>query len=186
MSLIQAWEWLGVITALIYVYLASKGSRLCFVFGLLSSIIFVQICFSDRLYFDTSINAYYVVMSIFGWFNWKSKSGEIVPQSMNNRKFQYLILMGFVISIILGVVTHQYSDASLPYVDAFTTVMAVIGTWMMVKKILQNWIVWIIVDAVSIFMYMYKEHYPMAGLFLAYTIISFYGYYNWQKKMVAV
>jgi len=186
MNLVQAWEWLGVITALIYVYLASKGSRYCFIFGLLSSLIFVQICFSDRLYFDTSVNAYYVVMSVFGWFSWKSESGEISPRTIKNRTFLLLLLAGVLISIILGYGTHYYSDASLPFIDSFTTVLAVIATWMMVRKIIQSWIVWILVDTVSIFMYLYKEHYPIAALFLVYTVISFYGYYNWQKKLSSI
>ncbi len=185
MSLVQAWEWLGVISALFYVFLASKGSRICFVFGLISSLIFIEICFSDRLYFDTSINAYYVVMSVFGWFSWKTESGGIIPQTIKTGTFQLLLLTGFLTSVILGYVTYQYSDASLPFVDSFTTVMAVLGTWLMVKKILQNWIVWIVVDAVSIFMYLYKGHYPIALLFLVYTVISFYGYYNWQKKLIS-
>ena len=175
-------EWTAVALALVYVYLATKGLRSCFIFGLISSALFVDICYADRLYFDTAINAYYVVMSIVGWFSWKEVSeGHIIPVMMSRKAFGYSAFLALLLSLLLGYFTHQYSDASLPFIDAFTTVMAVLATWLMVKKVIQNWLIWVAADAVSIFMYLYKGHLAISILFLVYTIIAVYGYTNWKR-----
>ena len=184
MSFSDLWEWLGVLTALIYVFLATRGHRTCFIFGLISSIIFVEICFSDRLYFDTAINSYYIVMSVVGWINWKSDSDEVQAVSIGKRNFLIYSLIGLGLSAVLGYITNSYTDASLPYIDAFTTVFAVIATWMLVRKMIENWIIWIVADAVSIFMYAYKDHWPISILFGVYTLIAIYGYYHWKKVLL--
>lgn len=177
-------EWLGVISAIIYVFLASKGNRYCFVFGLVSSVIFVEICYSSRLYFETAINVYYVIMSFVGWYTWKSVSGEIDIVRLNNRSFIGLLITSILVAMFLGFFVEEYTNADLPYLDSITTVLAVLATWMMVKKQLENWIVWIIADGLSIFMYFSKDHIPMSFLFLIYTTLAFYGYFIWKKKMI--
>ena len=176
-------EWVGVITALLYVYFATKGFRVCFVFGLISSAIFIYICFTDRLFFDTAINAYYVVMSVVGWIRWKSEDEAFHPDSIGWKQLITLLIISTVVAMVLGYIADNYTSASLSYVDAYTTVLAVVGTWMMVQKITENWLIWILADSISIFMYSYKDHYPMALLFAFYTVIAVYGYANWKKMM---
>lgn len=175
-------EWFAVATALIYVYLATKGSYYCFIFGLISSAIFVWICYKSKLYFDMSINIYYVVISVVGWVKWKSAEVNFTVKRMAAGKLMVLTLLSAILTLLFGYIFTKYSDASLPYIDAFTTVFAVLATWMLVQKFLENWLLWIIVDAVSIGMYYYKEHLPISLLFLIYTLISVYGYFNWRKK----
>ena len=174
-------EWISVVTAIIYVFLAAKGLKICFLFGFISSAIFVQICFTDHLYFDTAINIYYVVMSVVGWIHWSGSEDQIQVKKMSTNQFILLTLSALLFSILLGYLVDQYTDATLAYVDAFTTVLAVLATWLMVKKVLQNWLIWIVADAVSIFMYAYKDHYPIALLFLVYTTLAFYGWFQWNK-----
>ena len=176
-------EWISVFTAIVYVFLAAKGNKVCFLFGFISSAIFVQICFTEHLYFDTIINVYYVVMSVVGWIQWSNSGDQLHVKKMPNRLFLLLTLSALLLSIILGYFVDQYTDATLAYVDAFTTVLAVLATWLMVKKVLQNWLIWIIADAVSIFMYAYKDHFPIALLFIIYTILAFYGWFQWNKLM---
>lgn len=177
-------EWLGVIFAIVYVFLASKGNRYCFVFGLISSLIFVEICFSSRLYFETAINVYYVIMSFVGWYTWKSVSGEIDIIKLDNKSFAGLLFITTILALLMGFIVDEYTNADLPYLDAITTVLAVLATWMMVKKQIENWIVWIIADGLSVFMYFSKDHIPLSILFGIYTTIAIYGYFNWKKKMI--
>ncbi len=177
------WEWFGVITALIYVALASAGKRLCFVFGLISSLVFVDILFSAKLYFESIINIYYVVMSIIGWFTWKEDDGHVHPVLMRNSRFILIAGIGILASLVLGYFASSFTDASLSYLDSFTTVMAIIATWMMVRKVIQNWLIWIVADGVSIGMFYYKDLIPMSILFGVYTLIAVYGFVNWKKLM---
>src|SRR5690606_8807012 len=135
-------EIIAVITALIYVFLAAKEKAICFVFGFISSAIYIYICFVYKLYFDTLISIYYTVMSVVGWFLWKKpKRNEVLETSfIGKRKMLILSLLGFTSVAIFGTLAMKYTDASLPYIDSFTTVFAIIATFMVVKKQIENWI----------------------------------------------
>ena len=182
MDFLIIWEWLGVISALIYVYLATKGYRSCFIFGLISSVVFVQICFSEKLYYDTLINSYYIIMSFYGWWSWKNDSGHLRVVSLDWKRFSFHSILILIGCLFVGFLSQTYTQASMPYLDSFTTISAIVATWLMVKKILQNWLIWIMADTVSIYMYYVKEHHPMAILFLVYTVIAVYGYFQWKQK----
>ena len=177
-------EWTAVITALIYVYLASMANRLCFLFGLISSVLLVYICATDHLYFDTFINVYYVAMSVVGWYVWKGDKEVLNVREMKSKTFLIFCLVGLSVFLGLGYVFDHYTSASMAYVDSFTTVFAVIATWMMVERYIENWIIWIVADAIAIYLYTVKDHYPIALLFLVYTVIAVFGYYNWRKILI--
>ena len=174
-------EWISVATAIVYVFLAAKGKKSCFIFGFISSAIFVHICFTDHLYFDTIINVYYVVMSVVGWIQWSGSKDHIQVGKIPKKQFLLLTSSAVILSVILGYLVDNYTDATLAYVDSLTTMLAVLATWLMVKKVLQNWLIWIVADAVSILMYAYKDHFPIALLFFIYTVLAVYGWYQWKK-----
>jgi nicotinamide mononucleotide transporter len=180
------WEAIAVITALIYIYLAAKGNRWCFLFGLISSTIYIYLSASLKFYFDTLINSYYVVMSFYGWIVWSKNTEEeqsLVVKTLSKKAFLSCIVAGFVVTFLSGFSATQFSDAALPFLDAFTTVFSIIATWMVVKKQIENWLIWIVVDAVASGMYFYKELYLTSLLFIIYTIIAIRGYFKWQKLL---
>jgi len=180
----NALEVLAVLTALAYVVLASKGSKWCFVFGLISSAIYVYLATILKYYFDSFINLYYVVMSVYGWFAWSNKrSGKSLNvNSMSLKKFVIWLLLALAISLMLGF-SASYTDAALPYWDAITTVYAVLATFLVVKKVIENWLIWIVVDFIAMLMYFEKGLLLTSGLFLVYTIIAINGYVQWRKKL---
>ncbi|MEQ8908244.1 MAG: nicotinamide riboside transporter PnuC [Vicingaceae bacterium] len=183
----QHFSWLetiAVLTALIYVYFASKGNRVCFFFGLISSAIYIYIATDLKYYFDSLINAYYVIMSVYGWFSWKSsRLSELEVKSMPKSQFGILILTGITISLFLGFASYKLTDAQLPFWDAITTVFSLIATWLVVKKVLQNWLIWIVVDFIAMIMYYEKGLLLTSLLFLIYTIIAIRGYFIWRKEI---
>ncbi|MEQ8323484.1 MAG: nicotinamide riboside transporter PnuC [Vicingaceae bacterium] len=179
--MIELLEWSAVSTALLYVFLAARGKRMCFLFGLLSSAAFVYICAKDHLYFDTVINSYYVIMSVVGWYSWSNEGRNLKVRKLKSRTMVLLVTGGLALFLILGFMADQFSDASLSYADSFTTVFAIIATWMMVERFLQNWLIWIAADAISIYMYFLKDHPAIAGLFAVYTVMAIYGYFEWRK-----
>ena len=186
LSEVQLLNWLeitAVLTALIYVFLASKGNKWCFVFGLISSAIYVYITLKFNLYFDVIINIYYVAMSYFGWISWSNeKDNEPIQIShVPKKQLQSFILIGFLVTLILAFLAEYLTDAELACFDAFTTTFAIIATYMVVKKQLENWLIWIIVDLVASGMYFYKELYFTSLLFLIYTIIAVFGYVKWKR-----
>ena len=123
-------------------------------------------------------------MSVIGWLQWSDSGSQIQVSKMPNKVFITLSISAIILSLLLGYVVDKYTDATLVYVDALTTCLAVLATWLMVKKIEQNWLIWIFADAIGIYLYTVKGHYPIAFLFIVYTIIAVFGYYNWRKILV--
>ena len=83
----------------------------------------------------------------------------------------------------LGVFAHLYSTQALPYLDAFITAFSIIATWMTAKKVIQNWIFWVVIDALAIYLYASRSFYLISGLYGLYTILSISGYFQWKKKI---
>lgn len=180
-------EAIAVITAIIYVWLAAKGNYWCFLFGFISSAIYLYICFQYQLYFDVIINFFYLIMSVVGWFNWKSNTSSDVLQIFSMKKKDFWLISGFgiVFTIILAAFANRFTDASLPYLDAFTTVFGIIATLLVIQRKIENWLIWIVVDIVAIGMYFYKGLELTSLLFLIYTIIAISGYFTWKKQINA-
>lgn len=176
-------EIIAVFSSLIYVYLVAKTNRICFLFGGISSAIYVYICLKYQLYFDTFLNGFYILMSIVGFVAWNTAKKEVEIQFLTPKTFLLLSLIGGALVLLSGFIVGSISDASLPYIDAFTTIFALIGTVMVIKKYIENWIVWIIVDAVSIGLYYYKGLYFTSLLFLLFTVIAVKGYLEWKKQI---
>lgn len=174
-------EGIAVLTALIYVVLAAKTKRICFLFGFISSAIYIYICLGLKFYFDALINLFYVVVSIVGWFKWKSSSPENFVLSLKKSVVFLTIIFGLALTIVLAVFADRFSNASLPYLDAFTTVFSLIASYLLLKRYKVNWLFWIIIDLVAAYMYYVKALELTSLLFLFYTVLAAYGYYSWHK-----
>jgi nicotinamide mononucleotide transporter len=124
-------------------------------------------------------------MSFVGWAMWSKNKNKIEEQvkSIPNKTFLTYSIIGGIATLIFGFIAFKSSDASLPFIDSFTTVFAIIATIMVVKKQIENWLIWIIVDGAGIGMYFYKELYFTSFLFLIYTIIAIRGYQKWKKQL---
>lgn len=177
------WEIPAVLSALLYVILAAKKNRWCFLYGLVSSLIYVYLTIRLKLYFDSFINAYYVLMSIVGWINWSSanEKEEIAVVKIGWKKFTLYSFITILLTLVLGWLAEKYTDDALPYWDALTTLFALLGTYWLVKRITENWIIWIIVDLISFVIYLYKGLPLTSLLFFIYSIMAVYGYLQWNK-----
>jgi len=196
MQEIQSWfvsnfiEILGTISSLIYLYLSIKKNILCWLFGIIASGLYVYIFLLSGFYADMGLNVYYVFISIYGWINWskndKQRNGNNVGFTVNrlNKKLSLILFFVFLI-IFAGIVfiLVNYTDSQIPYWDAFTTAGSIIATWMLARKILEQWIIWIIVDLVSLGLYIYKDLYATSLLFLVYTIMAVARFIAWKKNL---
>jgi len=153
--------------------------------GIVSTLIYVWICFEYKLYADMGINAYYFVMSIYGWFVWTHPHGnqDVLPVTWLDSKGWMIAVSMFLISylILLGVLT-QFTDSDVPYWDSFTTASAFVGMWLMAKKKVENWIFWIITDVVSVPLYFYKGLLLTSFQFLFFTVLATIGLIAWIKS----
>jgi len=173
----------GVGFGLLYIYLAAKESIWCWPAGLISVIIYLFICFGAKLYAEVGLQFYYLGASLYGWYHWnKQNDQDSLPISTLNIK-QHLLFIGIggITTVVLGYLLSTHTDASIPYVDSFTTIFSLLTTILVTRKVLENWIYWIVVDSVGAYQYYYKELYLTSLLFVLYVIIVVFGYLKWKK-----
>lgn len=179
-------EWLIFVLALAYVLLAAIENVWCWLFGILASLFSVYLCFRGNLFLESGLQIFYVIIGIYGWYEWlhgsKNKT-ELPIISYSFLKLVYLIIIGIILWIPFGYAAHTYSTQALPYLDAFITAFSIVATWMTAKKIIQNWTFWIVIDGFAVILYASRSFYLIALLYVIYTILSIMGYFQWKKKI---
>jgi nicotinamide mononucleotide transporter len=181
----SALELVAVLLALIYVVLASRQNVFCWLAGLLSVAIYTYICYESKLYLETFLQIFYLVISVYGWYQWVHGSAdkkELPVSSYSFKKLIPLIVAGFIFAMIAGYFFDHYTTAVLPYLDAFVTVFSIIATWMTAKKILQSWIFWIVIDLAAMILYGQRGLVLSGVLYFIYVVICFYGLSQWKKS----
>lgn len=186
----------GALLAVIYLFLSIRGNIWLWVLGFLTSSFYLMIFFKSRLYADMGLQFYYIIVSIYGWFHWlgKQKVDKTPVTNIKTRSLSttswfvsllvVLILMFIIYWILLyGPSFFDLPASDLPLGDAFTTAASIVATWMLARKILENWLYWIVIDTVSLGMYIYKGLYITSLLFLIYSIMAVIGYLQWKKAM---
>ena len=178
-----ALEIFAVIFALLYLFLAMKQNIACWYAAFISTLIYIIIYWDVSLYMESLLNFYYLLMAIYGWINWNKKSqidkNYVISWSYQNHIVVILLIL--ILTVISGF-SLQKTDAVYPYLDSFTTWASVITTFMVTQKILSNWIFWIIINSVAIFLNFDRELYLTVILLMTYQVMSIYGYYQWRKS----
>ena len=183
--LVQNWlEITAVIFAILYLILAVKQNILCWIAGIISSVLYFFIMQKAGLYMEAYLQVFYVVMGIYGWSQW-SASNASNPSFIVNAwsKYQHMIAISIILalSLLSGFLLERYTDAALPFLDALVSWGAVFATYMVAKKLLENWIYWFVIDATSIFLFIERGLWLSAVLFATYLVIIFFGYQSWNK-----
>ena len=178
-------ELLGTILGILYIFFSIKQNILTWPTGLLASALYVIVFFNSKLYADMGLQVYYVIISIYGWYFWlqgkKNKGSNHVPiQRVSKQLWIKLsvicILIYFVILLLLN-----FTDSDIAHLDSLTTAFSIVATWMLARKYLEHWLIWIFVDLFSSGMYVYKNLWPTVILFLVYTVMAYVGYKEWKK-----
>ena len=179
-------EAIAVFTGLLSVWFAKKENILVYPTGIISVLIYVYICFNVKLYAEAGINIYYFVMSLYGWWNWSrtDEKKEHIHIKQNNFKEQvFTILFILVIYFLLFILLLKYTDSNVPGLDAFATSLFFVAMWLMAKKKIENWILWIIGDLVCIPLYFYKGLLLTSFQYIIFTFIAVAGFVEWKKRI---
>lgn len=181
-------ELVSVIAAIIYVILAARQNIWCWLFGIISAILWTYAAaVYYKLYVDSILQVYYVLMGIYGWYAWTKgfKNNQTLPISQLKLQNHIVIIVGgLILTYLVGTFFKHYTDAVATYLDAFTTIFSIITTILVARKILENWLYWIIIDGVYIYLYGGRGGYLFAFLNVVYVIIAIIGYWNWRKQML--
>jgi len=178
-------ETVAVILAIAYLLLAIKENSLCWYCAFFSTAIYVWIFGDVSLYMESALNIYYMAMAVYGWYQWQrggqDKTGlQISRWSLGNHFLAVGVIL--IATVTSGYLLAANTDARLPYLDSFTTWASVITTVMVARKIIENWLYWVVINMVSIFLYLDRELYQTAGLFVLYIVLAVAGYIIWIKK----
>ena len=179
-------ELVGVVFGLVYIFLSIRQNVWCWPVSLISVGAYVILAYQIRLYSDVILNAYYVGAALYGWWYWLhgGRRGTEAPvRRTRPPEALVLLLLGVLGTALAGYLFATYTDADLPYWDAFTTAFSFVATWMLAQKALENWLLWIVVDAVLAGVYAYKALYFTSGLFAVYTVLAIVGYRAWKRSM---
>ena len=180
-------QWLEIVAlvlALGYVVLAARGSQWCWPLAFTSTAIYTTIFWQSALVSESLLNTYYMAMAIVGWISWNRSQAsddhhQIAVQQRNIR--WHIIAIGSLcfVSIGWGWLMHATLEASYPYIDSFTTVFALFATWLLTQRIRENWLYWIVIDAISIWLYQSKGLWISSLLMVFYTVFAIYGWHQW-------
>ena len=174
----------AVIFAILYLVLAVKQNILCWVAGIISSVLYFFIMNSAGLYMEAYLQIFYVGMGFYGWSQWRAgvdnATNFIVNTWTKNQHLSAIFTILFL-SAMSGFLLDSYTDAALPFLDALVTWGAVIATYMVAKKLLENWVYWFIIDGISVFLFIARDLWLTALLFAIYMVIIFFGYQSWNK-----
>jgi nicotinamide mononucleotide transporter len=171
-------EAIAVLTGLTYTLLITYGYVWCWIFAIISSSIYLYICFRKKIYAESLLQAFYIYTAIYGWMHWSESEGTIA-NSLHWNIHGMIALAGLSLVIISGYLLKRMTDAATPYIDSFTTVFSIFATVLMINLIPENWWYWIVVDAVSVYLYIGRKMYLTAGLFGLYTVLAVNGLLEW-------
>ncbi len=178
-------EWLGVITGTLCVWLAAKNSIWNWPVAIVSVIIYIFIFFDSKLYADMGLQFYFFGMNIYGWYFWsrqRNNQDETRSISLITKKEILLSVAGIIIfTLVLGFLLHKKTDASFPFIDSFCTACSLIGQIFLARKVLQNWLIWIFVDAIYVGVYFSKDLYATGLMYAIYIVIATIGFLDWKK-----
>ena len=182
----MAWiiEGVGAVLAIAYLLLALKQNKLCWFAWISSSILYLYVMYQAGLYMESLLQVFYLCMGFYGLSQWSktinnNQNTYVDLWSIGNHIFAISLVI--VLSFLSGTLLSNFSNAALPFIDAFTTWGAIVASYMVAKKILENWIYWFIIDFISVFIFASRGLYFTSALFVTYLVIIYFGYKSWSK-----
>jgi nicotinamide mononucleotide transporter len=178
-------ESIAVVMAIGYLLLAIRENIWCWLCAGISTAIYVWLFIGAHLYMESALNAFYFAMAIYGWYVWysgRSDGHERAIVTWPGAIHASAILAVLIASLVSGYLLSTRTDAAFPYVDSLTTWSAIWATFLVARKVLENWWYWLVIDIASIFIYWSRELELTAGLFMLYVVMIPFGIANWTRS----
>jgi len=184
-------EILATLTGLLYILFTIRENILLWLFGIISSGLFIWVFYRSGIYAYAVLYVYYVLIGLYGWYNWSR------PTSFENRKSSGIsihrisppglagcIAVSLLFALPVYFLLVKYSESEVAWLDALLTSSGMVATWMLTQKMIEQWIFWIVIDLFSCSLMIYKGLYPSSLLFLAYALLAVKGFIEWKKVLV--
>jgi len=183
-------ELFGTLFGLIYVWFSIRQSLYTWPTGIITSLLYCWLFFETSLYAMSGLQLFYVIISGYGWWSWLHgrQTGSEVEQLHVSRTspslWKRIFIFNVILSLLLYILISRYTESPIPFGEAFTTSLSIIATWMLARKKIEHWFIWIFVDLVYTGLYFQQGLYPTVFLYLGYTLMAGVGFYEWQKEPV--
>lgn len=179
-------EVLAVILALAYLLLAARENIWCWLCAFASSALYVVVMLDARLLTEVALNVFYMGMAVAGWYQWQHGGGGTEDRRLKIVSMKWwhhfvLLALLMVLTMVNGYAMQAWTTAAYPFVDAFIAWGSVITTFLVIRKVLENWLYWVLFDGVAIFVYINRGLYMTALLFTLYIVIVIVGYVRWLR-----
>jgi nicotinamide mononucleotide transporter len=175
----------AVVLAILYLLLAIRENILCWLAAGISTAIYVYLFATARLYMESGLNVFYFGMAVYGWYSWSHGTGpaqELPVTRWPPRVHAAAIVVIAALSAASGYALDRWSDAAFPYLDSFTTWSAIWTTFLVARKVLENWWYWLVIDSVSVFIYWSRDLELTAALFVVYLLLIPFGLWQWTRS----
>lgn len=179
------WEVAAVILAIVYLLLAIREHPGCWPAAILSSLIYLVLLGKQQLYMESALQLFYVAMAGYGWWAWRpvAEGGTLVVHTWPWRWHAVALLLIGLLSLVSGWLLEMNTAAALPYIDSTITWGALLATWMVARKVLENWLYWFVIDSLSLAVFLNRGLYLTAALFGLYLVLIVIGYRAWRRSM---
>jgi nicotinamide mononucleotide transporter len=181
-------ELTGTVFGILGVWLTVRENILCFPTGIVNVALYAWLFYKSHLYADALLQIIYILLLIYGWYVWirKKNYSELHVTKSSGNLLLFLFILCVISTIGIGTFFRYKTDASLPYVDSFTTALSLVAQWMIAKKKIENWLVWIVADVIYVGMYVYKHLYFTSFLYLIFIILAVTGLQQWKKDLQTI
>ena len=179
-------EWVAVLSGLAYLLLAIRQSIWCWPCAFLSTSVYIYLYGDVRLYMESALNAFYLIMAVYGYWFWRRggpRTSTATVRTLNWRWHLLALVSIGVLVLISGTLLRLYTDQANAYVDAATSWSAVWATWLTARKVLENWWYWLVIDIVSVGLFAHRGLVLTALLFVLYIVLIPIGYRQWRQSM---
>ncbi|MDF7813236.1 nicotinamide riboside transporter PnuC [Hymenobacter sp. YC55] len=179
-------EWVAVLTGFACVWLAARESLWNFPVAIVSCGLYIIVYLRAGLYSDSMLQVMFIALSVYGWYEWLygGRGKTELPVSHTRRREWVacaLFVVGFTVGF--GYYLDHNTDATVPHWDSFTTAVSMAAQYLLMRKRLENWWLWILVDIIYVPILWYKQLYPTSALYALYLGLAVYGYLEWRRAM---
>ena len=174
----------AVVLAIAYLLLAIKQNIRCWFAAFFSSLLYFFVMYSAGLYMEAGLQIFYCVMAVYGWTQWRASlpdNKKFLVKTWNRNQHIKAISLIFLLAFVSGWALEKFTNAALPFIDSLTTWGAIVTTYMVAKRLLENWIYWFVIDTISVFLFYSRGLFLTSILFFVYLIIIYFGYKSWTE-----
>jgi nicotinamide mononucleotide transporter len=179
-------ELVAAVTGAVSVWLSVRQNIWSWPTAIVNVVLYAVVFWENKLYADMGLQVVYAVLSLYGWYEWQfggEGRTELRVTRTPRQLGALLTLIAAVGSALLGTLLRHTTDAALPFMDSFLSSTSLVAQWMMTRKLLENWLVWIFVDVLYVGMFLFKGLYLTAGLYAVFLALAVRGYLDWRRSM---